>query len=108
MCLVKLLCYAGCICSEHGTDIKSWKPTKISLSISSYSSVLSTCRFSTYVSMKGHREFCIFYTTPVGFTRVIWIFQYPVILGVLESIKVLKGVPRIFAASYFLPREYVW
>ena len=101
--MVILLCYAGCIYSEHGIDIKSWKSTKINLSISSYSSVLSVCRFRTYVSMKGHREFCIFYKTPVGFTRVIWIFQYPVILGVWESIKVLKDVPRFFllqAVSY--------
>lgn len=73
------------------------------LSISSYFSVLSSYRFRTYVSMKGCREFCIFYTTPVGFTKVIWVFQYPVILGVRESIKVLKDVSRIFfSANYFL------
>lgn len=96
MCPVILLCYAGCICSEYGIDIKSWKSTKISWSISSYSSMLVACGFRTYVPVKGLREFCIFCTSPVGFTRVIRISQYSVILSLWESVYVLKSVPISF------------
>lgn len=102
MCPAILLCYASCICSEYGIDIKSWKSTKISLSISSYSSMLVACRFRTYVPMKGHREFHIFYTTPVGFTRTIRISQYSVILSLWESVYVLKSVLISLVVSHML------
>lgn len=73
--------------------------------MSSYSFVLSACRFRTYVSTKGHREFCIFYTPLVWFTRVIWIFQYPVILGVWG---VYKGVERCFQIYFCCKLFLAW